>query len=320
MHKHTPCPLIIQTSKSHLTLSDWMSINYREYPALLLQYKALLFRGFKLPGELDLISRLFFDERLAYTYRSTARTEVGQNIYTTTEYPHQLSIPQHCENSYQHVWPMKLLFHCVEPAKKGGYTPMADMLNVTKAIDPSIKEIFAQKQVCYVRNYRTGIDLPWENVFNTNNRQEVEEYCRRNNIQCEWMEDGLQTKQISQTFARHPTTGDEIWFNQAHLFHYTILEPAEQKMMLSFFGEKGPPRNAYFGDGTSLDPDMLEKVRTTFKQHQSSFEWYKGDVLILDNMLVSHGRTPYEGNRKIFVCMAEPCHAAAQSSSRITTY
>jgi alpha-ketoglutarate-dependent taurine dioxygenase len=34
-----------------------------------------------------------------------------------------------------------------------------------------------------------------------------------------------------------------------------------------------------------------------------SFRWERGDVLLLDNYLVAHGRNPYEGPRKILVAM-----------------
>jgi alpha-ketoglutarate-dependent taurine dioxygenase len=34
------------------------------------------------------------------------------------------------------------------------------------------------------------------------------------------------------------------------------------------------------------------------------FPWSAGDVLILDNMLMMHGRQPYEGERRVLVAMA----------------
>jgi hypothetical protein len=36
------------------------------------------------------------------------------------------------------------------------------------------------------------------------------------------------------------------------------------------------------------------------------FPWQRGDILMLDNMLASHGREPFAGPRKVIVAMAEP--------------
>ena len=69
-----------------------------------------------------------------------------------------------------------------------------------------------------------GLDLPWEQAFNSEDRQVVERFCRSNRIDLEWKADGeLRTRQVCQAVARHPHTGESVWFNQAHLFHVSNL-------------------------------------------------------------------------------------------------
>ena len=34
------------------------------------------------------------------------------------------------------------------------------------------------------------------------------------------------------------------------------------------------------------------------------FQWQKGDIMILDNILTAHSREPYKGERKVAVAMA----------------
>lgn len=312
---HDACPHIITPGEPGERLEDWVGGHRDTLEPLLLQHKALLFRSFANRGGLDSIAGSFFKERLTYTYRSTPRTNLGQYVYTATEYPCQLSIPQHCENAYQRTWPMKLLFHCVQPAVRGGQTPLADMVQVTRAIDPQVQEKFRRKGVKYVRNYRAGVDLPWEEVFGSNSKEEVEMFCEEHGLTWEWLENGLRTTQVCQAFATHPRTGETVWFNQAHLFHLSALRPEERKMMLFFFKEEGLPRNAYYGDGSPIEEEVLTHVRAAFEANRIRFDWHRDDVLLLDNMLVSHGRDPYEGNRKVLVCMAE-AHSAAEAGSR----
>ncbi|MBJ7312895.1 TauD/TfdA family dioxygenase [Rugamonas sp. CCM 8940] len=315
MQMPATCPQIIEPEYSGMLIEDWTERHGASLDQRLYAATALLFRGFSHRAGLETMAGGFFSERLGYTYRSTPRTELGQHIYTATEYPRQLSIPQHCENAYQTSWPMKLLFHCVEPASSGGCTPLADMRKVTAAIAPEVRALFRSKQVRYVRNYRAGVDLPWQEVFGSGRREVVEAYCRSQGIHWEWIGEVLRTSQVCQAFATHPVSGDEVWFNQAHLFHVSALDAPAQEMMLATFKEEGLPRHAYFGDGTPIPADMLAHVRAAFDDNKCRFDWRKDDVLLIDNMLVSHGRDPYEGARKVLVCMAEPYGAVKPAAT-----
>jgi len=195
-------------------------------------------------------------------------------------------------------------FFCVQPAVQGGETPLADSRKVFTRIDPAVRERFSERQVSYVRNYGEGLDLSWENVFQTDDRAEVEAFCRQNGIEFEWKSaERLRTVQCCQSVARHPQTGEFVWFNQAHLFHVSSLEAEVRDLLLTSSEE--PPRNAYFGDGSAISDADLESVRAVYEAETIAFLWQKGDVLIVDNMLVAHGRRPFSGPRKIVVGMGQ---------------
>ena len=170
-----------------------------------------------------------------------------------------------------------------------------------------------QKKVMYVRNYGHGLDLTWQQAFQTESRSEVEIYCRGAGIEFEWIDkDHLRTRQTCQAVAEHPKTGEMVWFNQAHLFHVSNLKPEIRESLLSLFKEESLPRNAYYGDGAPIEAAALDEIREIYEQEAVIFPWREGDILMLDNMLTAHGRTSFVGHRNVVVGMAEPVAAQVQ--------
>jgi alpha-ketoglutarate-dependent taurine dioxygenase len=134
----------------------------------------------------------------------------------------------------------------------------------------------------------------------------VEAFCAKNDIEFEWRAgDELRTRQVCQGVAKHPVSGEPVWFNQAHLFHNSNMPAQYRTAMLSLFKEEDLPRNAMFGDGTPIDDATLDTVRGVLRETRVVFPWQRGDILMLDNMLVAHAREPFTGPRRVVVAMAE---------------
>lgn len=300
--------LMISPCDADLDFLSWIKANRERINQLLSNNPSLLFRNFvNIDAERFSVFSSLFAEPIDYVYRSTPRTEVSKGVYTATEYPSEFTIPQHCENAYQNSWPLRLYFHCVQSAARGGETPLSDVRKVTESIPEAVKEKFKAHGVMYVRNYSPGIDIPWQTVFQTQEKSVVEQYCREYSIECEWTgEDSLRTRQVCQALARHPVTDEELWFNQAHLFHVSNLDPSIQDYLLSKYSEQELPRNAYYGNGDPIANGDLEQVRRIFEAYKDHFAWQEGDTLLIDNMLCSHGRNPFTGKRKVLVSMNTP--------------
>lgn len=250
--------------------------------------------------------------RMTYDYGSTPRTDLGREVYTSTEYPPRQSIPLHNEMSYTSRWPMRLVFGCLRPARKGGATPLADSRAVLRRLDPALRKRFAERGVKYVRNYNVGVDLTWQQAFRTVVRADVERACRDAGIAFEWLgDDRLRTTEACAATARHPRCGTDVWFNQAHLFHVSSLPPAVREDLLAAVGPDALPRNAYFGDGSEIDDAMLDEIRAAYQAEATDVDWRAGDVVVIDNMLVAHGRRPFTGERRVLVAMCDPASATA---------
>jgi len=301
-------PLVIEPNVENLNPVSWAQHHRAFIETELLKHGAILFRNFDVNSAtcFEDLARALDPELLDYFERAAPRREVGRNIYTSTEYPADQVIPLHHEMSYSHNWPTKIWFYCAQPAQSGGTTPIANDRKVFQLIDPAIKEQFMNKKVMYVRNYGEGLDLSWREAFQTDDRAAVEEYCRHARMICEWRNgDRLRTRAVRQIVATHPRTGETVWFNHAHMFHISNVERSVREALLAHYKEDEFPRNAFYGDGSPIESSLLAEIRRVYTEAAVTFSWQKGDVLLLDNFLASHGRESFVGPRKVLVAMAQ---------------
>ena len=148
--------------------------------------------------------------------------------------------------------------------------------------------------------------LPWQEVFQTTDRAVVEEYCRRNQIELQWKNgDHLRTSQVRPAVRKHKKSGALVWFNHAAFFHISSLDEATRQSTIEMMGEDHVPFNTFYGDGSPIELSVLDHIREAYRQETFSFAWRKGDLLMLDNMLVSHGRESFTGPRQIVFIMAD---------------
>lgn len=302
-------PLLVQPTTWHADLCAWAKDNREFVETWLRRHGAILLRNFKpaSTAKFEQLVRAVAGEPLEYHERSSPRTQVGGNIYTSTDYPARKSILLHNENSYQNSWPLRIFFFCVTSAEQGGETPIADCRRVLARISPQTKERFMRKGWMLVRNFNDGLGMTWQTVFQTTERSVVERHCRASGIEVEWKDGGrLRTRAVRSAIVRHPQTREHVWFNHAVFFHVSSLEEGMREALLEEFGEYDLPSNTFYGDGSPIEPSVLDELREAYRRETVTFPWQAGDILIMDNMLAAHGRAPYVGARKVLVGMAHP--------------
>ena len=284
----------------------WIDANRDSLAESLLGSGLVVLRGFEseAPSTLRDVLAAFSLEPMQDARWSTPRSSVGEGAFTSTEYPPDQCIVLHSEMSYARTWPRLLVFQCKTPAETGGATTVCDLAGLSAEIADITAE-FHEREVLYLRNFRQGIDVPWQQAFGTEDRDEVARIAEANELEIEWLADGtLATAQQAQGAIEGPV--GPLWFNQAQLFHPLQLPAETRRALESAFGAEGLPRNATFGDGEPIPDATIQAVLDALAHHTRHLDWQEGDVALVDNMRWMHGRAPFTGTRRVLVAMGGP--------------
>jgi alpha-ketoglutarate-dependent taurine dioxygenase len=299
--------LVIEPADNHMDLAAWIDSHSPLIDEKLLRHGALLFRGFGVGDPVTF-------ERFANVVCRTLLEENGEHprqslagrVYTPVFFAPQMRLLWHNENSFNREWPTRIMFACVKPATTGGATPVVDGRQVYQRLDPAIREHFVTRQIMYTRNYGTGVGLDWTEVFQTKDKSVVEQKCLASGIEYEWRSGNrLRTRCVRPAVIRHPHTNDWVWFGQPQHWHVSCLDEATRKSLMAVFAEEDWPRHCYYGDGTPIRDEDMQVLLEVYAGLEERFQWQSGDVMLLDNLLMAHGRDAYSGERKLLVAMGD---------------
>ncbi len=297
-------PYTIQPTKS-LDVVQWAKENREALNNLLVQQGALLLRGFEIngPEKFNALFSIICGDAMEYKNRTSPRDQVYNNVYTSTSHPSDQTIHMHTENSYSNAYNRIISFYCLVAPTIGGETPIADERKLLESLRQSTVDKFREKGVRYVRNTVPGIGLDWRTIYQTDDRDEVSKKIRELGYDFSWVdEDHLRVAWNLPAFQRHPITKEDMWFNHMYFGHKNLYDPA----ILEFFPEEDLPFLTCYGDGSPIEDDVLEEFKNFYLENCIVFKWQKDDFLLLDNMMYSHGRKPFEGDRTILTAMGKP--------------
>ena len=306
--EETDLILLIEPAIPGVDLVEWTNANIGYINQKLLKHGALLFRGFGLKGDDGILRYLNGQpfKLIEYVERSSPRKSIAKNVFTSTLYPSDETIALHNENTASISFALKVWFYCTCASEWGGETPVADARKILARIDPDVADKFRKLGWLLTRNYGKYLAYDWKDAFAGRSKEEVEKYCKDNQIDMQWMDDGgLRTKQRRSATLFHPVSQEEAWFNHIAFWHKANLPPAVLESMLQEVGPEGLPFDTFYGDGTPIPDDIAIHLRDAYLKEKFMFPWQNGDLMLIDNIITSHGREKFSGAREIRVAMGE---------------
>lgn len=288
--------------------ASWCQEHADELRGVLRTDGAVLVRGLRMSGAEALV-----DVRAALALAPVpsedefaARDELADRVYSAPHWAADREMCLHHERSYSINLPGVLLMTALRRPTVGGRTLLSDTAAVLNRLPDRVVARFAEHGWLLVRTFRPYFGLSWATAFGTDDPERVESYCAEHAMSCEWQRDGtLRVAQVRPAVATGPD-GAAGWFNQIAFFSAWSIDREEREVLLSSFGPDGLPFNTGYGDGEPLPEADFRAVLDAYDVTAVEHEWGADELLLIDNVRVAHGRTPYTGEREIAVAPVDP--------------
>jgi len=295
------------SKKNVKDLVDWVKIKKEEIITNLNIHGTILFRRFPVESDLDFDAFVNAFEMNNLDYRDTLSNAVRINrtprVFTANESPPDVSIFLHHELAQTTVYPSHLFFYCEQPSDGGGETPICRSDLLLEKLEDEIP-LFVKKcselGVCYTnimpskKDQDSGQGRSWQDTLSVSDMISAETILKDLNYNWKWLDDdSLKVITCPLPAIRLLPNGSKVFFNQL----IAAFEGWNDKRNKS-------EESISFGDGSEISKEHMKKVCKLSDEISFDLSWKKNDMVIINNMMVMHGRKPFVGRRSILASLA----------------
>ncbi|XP_077977692.1 dapdiamide synthesis protein DdaC-like [Glandiceps talaboti] len=312
-HPKDYMPAVYEAIDGKSTLESWAEKTRRVLDCKLHVFGTILFRGLPIANAEDLsqfLKALQYPP-MYYDGGSGSRHEVSEYIMTANDSdPTPFSIEPHNEMSYTNHYPHKLFFFCDIPVQPGcgGENVIAYNKDILSNLDPGVVRKFEKLGLKYNNHVESRNTVPdsyfnWQTAFRTEDKLAVEKYLNEQECMFEWEhDDSITYWRYIPAFRNHPKTGVKVWFNavSGHHASYFYDHPSMSHVRLP---TNRYPYHTFYGDGSEIEPEVLQHIRDVIWQVAVGFCMQKNDLLVFDNLYAQHGRLGFTCDRRLLVAM-----------------
>ena len=287
-------------------LAAFLSANKGAVDAALSDAGALLFRGFDVPDPLAFDAAIKGYGEAGFTYEDSlsnaVRTNVTPRVFTANEAPPTTEIFLHHEMAQTPLYPAKLFFYCEIAPDAGGATPLCRSDWVLERLAEQSPAFVARLEAEGVRytNVMPGSDdagsgqgRSWRSTLSVGDQGAAEARLGELGYSWEWLEDGsLRVTTAALPAVRTLEDGRKTFFNQ---------------LIAAFRGwadsRNDPNKAITFGGGEAITSRDMAPAISLADELTYDLGWQAGDVALIDNFTVMHGRRPFEGKRRVLASL-----------------
>jgi alpha-ketoglutarate-dependent taurine dioxygenase len=230
----------------------------------------ILFRGFSPTlDEFKSFTAQFCRYFIAYPGNKRRRVENETDIQTVDL--QNVGIPLHSELSYSPVRPDLAWFFCVGASKRGGATILCDGIALAEALPTTVRGWLENKRLQFKAEIAPWA---WQTMFGCDTIAQAVKVIRQ------------------RSYVDMVAFGDKI-----RIDHVTVpLAPTKYDKRIAFCNNlilhHWMPTNVRFADGSILPDAVYEQLDRVSAGLTIEIVWRPGDVLMIDNTRMMHGRRP----------------------------
>ncbi len=231
------------------------------------------------------------------------RISFTERVFSANEAPAHLSIFLHHEMAQTPLPPSALFFFCEFAASEGGATPLcrSDILWETLCARDAVFARDCENKGLRYTNVMAGAADPgssmgrsWRSTFAAETKEDAEKRLRELGYSWEWLaDDALRATTPTLPAVKVLPDGRQSFFNQ--------LIAATQGWKDT---RNDPARAITFGDGSPLPDEGVETANAIANELTFDLMWKPGDVCLVNNDRVMHGRKPFVGKRRVLAALA----------------
>lgn len=285
-----------------------------EIVALFKRHGALLFRSFAVDTEafLEFTARHCRDfstyQGGGFRWGSLDREKIANNetLLSVTGSTQSFGIPLHGEMYYMRQKPKLLWFYCERPPVEAGETTLCDGVELYKQLRESERDYFSRHKLKYIRHLTNE---EWRVAFQTDELASLRAWCAANDSALTENADGSITiEYVCSAVCRERVRDEDVFIN-----NLLVIYSAEQAILNGDAARAlSLPRNACpivvrLENGAEIPADIVKQIEQTANELSTKVSWRTGDILMIDNTRILHGRKKCAGTeRNIYVRMGEP--------------
>ena len=302
-------PSVLRLSSSGISrqiVREWIQRHRCDIFRKLSVHGAILFRGFPVssPEDFDAFVAAFGVSNFPYdsSLSNAVRVNLTERVFTANEAPNSVCIHLHHEMAQTPIYPGRLFFYCQHPAITGGATPIcrSDVLYQqlrTQAagllIDCERKGLRYTNVMPLVADSQSGMGRSWKSTLNASDKAGAEAKLTELGYEWKWLDDGSLRATTPVLPAVHKLPSERKSF-----FNQLIAAARGWKDR-----RNDPSRSVTLGDGSQIDQEAVAIASEVAEQLSFDIAWKSGDVALVDNLMVMHGRRTFQGNRRVLASL-----------------